>query len=106
MNLTNVIPVLIGAAIGGLVTWLVSRHYYKRAGDELRREATELRRLTHLVLHGLENAGLVKLKRDATGRVTGLIIEIRASLAGSGMMVASGEVTQHQSPSDGCDKSR
>jgi hypothetical protein len=33
-----------GVLVGGLITWLVSRHYYQRASKDLRREAESLRR--------------------------------------------------------------
>jgi hypothetical protein len=73
MNLYNIVSVLIGAGIAWLAAWL----YYKKSGDKLTQEATELRRLTNLVLHGLEDAGLVKLNRDPTSRkITGLIVEL------------------------------
>jgi len=39
-------------------------------------ETTELRRLTNLVLHGLEDASLVKLNRDKSGKIIGLIVEL------------------------------
>lgn len=84
MDLYNIVPVLIGAAVTWLVTWL----YYKKAGDKLMQEATELRRLTNLVLHSLEDAGLVKLKRDTSGKIIGLIIELSAKLSGVGSMSA------------------
>ena len=83
MNLYYTVSVLI---IGVGVTWLVTWLYYKKAGDKLRQEATELRWLTNLVLHGLEDAGLVKLNRDPTSRkIIGLIVELstkRSSVGG------------------------
>jgi len=72
MNLYNIVSVLIGAGIAWLATWL----YYKKSGDKLMQETTELRRLTNLVLHGLEDASLVKLNRDKSGKIIGLIVEL------------------------------
>jgi hypothetical protein len=97
VNLPDIVPLLVGVVIGGVITWLVSRHYYKKAGDELKREATELRRLTNLVLHGLEDAGSVKLNRDTSGKVIGLIIEASAKATGVGLAPAEGEVIQGES---------
>jgi hypothetical protein len=94
MYLYNIVPVLIGAG----VTWLAAWLYYKKAGDKLKQEATELRRLTNLVLHGLEDAGLVKLKRDASGKIMGLIVELSGEVIGVGSMSARAEVIQHKSP--------
>jgi len=49
----------------------------QKSGGQAKAEATELRRLTNLVLHGLEDAGLVKLNRDPTsGKIKGLIVEL------------------------------
>jgi hypothetical protein len=84
MDLYNIVPVLIGAGVAWLGTWL----YYKKAGDQLRQEATELRRLTNLVLHGLEDAGLVELKRDTSGKIIGLMIRASAKLSGVGSLSA------------------
>ena len=96
MDLDNVAFVFIGIFTGAVVTWLVTWIYYRKAGNELRQEATELRRLTKLVLHGLEDAGLVKLNRDASGRIIGLIIEMSATLTGTGLLSAAAEVIQRK----------
>lgn len=48
---------------GAGVTWLFSRHYYKKAGDDLKRAADSLSSDTQLILYGLEQAGLVELVR-------------------------------------------
>ena len=98
MNLYNIIPVLIGGATSGVITWLVSRHYYKKAGDELKQEATRLHRLTNLVLHGLENAGIMELVKDASGEPTGIIITGGGTIAGEGRMSSKGEVIPRKSP--------
>lgn len=97
MDLYNIVPVLIGAG----VTWLAAWLYYKKAGNKLRQEATELRRLTGLVLHSLEDAGLVKLKRDASGKMVGLIIEASAKGTGVGSASAKAEVIQRKSQNHG-----
>ena len=97
MSLPNIVSGFVGVAIGGFVTYLVSRHYYKKAGDELKQEATELRRLANLVLHGLEDAGSVKLNRDTSGKVIGLIIGASAKATGVGRVSAKGEVIQRES---------
>ena len=105
MNLPDIVSVLIGAAIGGVVTWLVSRHYYKEARDKLMQEAAklmqesiELERLTKLNLHVLENAGIGELVRDASGKPTGLIIEGRGTFTGEGRLIAKGEATPPKPP--------
>jgi hypothetical protein len=97
VNLPNIVSAFVGVAIGGVITWLVSWYYYKKAGDELKQETTELRRLTNLVLHGLEDAGSIKLNRDTSGKVIGLIIEASAKATGVGLASAKGEVIQRES---------
>jgi hypothetical protein len=49
----TVLSVLVGGAISGVISW----YYNKRAGDELRREAANLRHYTSVVLRVLEDAG-------------------------------------------------
>jgi hypothetical protein len=63
--------------IGALVTWFVARIYYKRASEELTKEASDLRKLNVLILRALENAGLVELNRDENGNPTGLVIKLK-----------------------------
>jgi len=99
MNLYNIISVLIGVLSGGVITWLVSRFYYTKAGDELKQEAAklmqeaiELDRLTNLVLHGLENADIVELVKDASGKPTGIVIKGSSTFAGEGRISSKGEV--------------
>lgn len=46
------------------------------------RETTELKRLSNLMLRGMENAGQVKLHRDSKGQVTGFVIELLALAKG------------------------
>lgn len=55
---------LIGCLIGALVTWIVSYAYYKRAGDDLKRETENLHNQTQLILTALEQGGLVELRRE------------------------------------------
>ena len=105
MNLYNIVPVLIGVLIGGVITWRVSLFYYKKAGDELKQEATnlmqeaiEVDRLTNLVLHSLENAGIVELVKDASGKSTGIKINISGMFAGEGRIISKGEVIPRKSP--------
>lgn len=97
MNLPNILSVFVGAAISGVITWLISRRYYKKAGDELKQEATRLEHLNTLILHGLENADIVELAKDASGKPTGITIRGRSMLVGKSRMSSKGEVTEHKS---------
>ncbi len=73
--MSSLASILSGAAI----TWLVSWWYYRRAGNELREEAAELRRLTTLILRALEEGGIAKLNRDEAGKIVGLVLQLRGT---------------------------
>lgn len=73
---------------GLVVTVLVGELYFLLAGRQLRNEAADLKHLSEMVLRALENAGFAQLNRDASGRVTGLVL---AALA-SGSMQSAGSV--------------
>jgi len=96
MGLSYIIPVLIGAG----VTWLAAWLYYKKAGNELRQETAKLRRLTTLVLHSLEEASLVKLRRDESGKIIGLVIYGSAKLIGEGLVSGKGEVIRPEAENE------
>jgi hypothetical protein len=69
------IGTLIGTLLGAVITWVVSRYYYKRAGDELRQEAFLLHRASSAIYYQLENPDTkMKVIRDDEGRLTGEII--------------------------------
>lgn len=61
--------------VGAFITWVVAWWYFKRSGDELRREADSLHKATSLIFSYLENQQAdVKVQRDSKGRVSGLIV--------------------------------
>lgn len=62
----------IAVAIGGLMTWGVSRWYYVRAACALRTETENLQKLVTQICRGLEEAGLVEFNRDANGSIVGI----------------------------------
>lgn len=69
----------VGSIVSGLVTWWLSRYYYRRAADHLRREADELkgetsrvRTHTRMRITALEELGWIKnVRRDADGNPVG-----------------------------------
>jgi hypothetical protein len=64
---------LVSVLMGAAITWIVARYYYKRAGDELKVEARELKRTSNLILRWLENRGEnIEVVRDSSGSPTGL----------------------------------
>lgn len=89
MNLLiSVIAVLVGAAI----TWYFSRRYYKKAGADLVKEASELRHLSTIMLNAMEDAELVKLNRDEAGGILGRVVEMRAVFEGHSKMMGELDV--------------
>jgi hypothetical protein len=86
---------LLWVGLGGLITYFVSRRYYKRAAKELKQESAELRRLTTLVLSAMEHPIPVSLARDEAGRITGFVIHVSPGgvsvTGGVGTLIASGE---------------
>ncbi len=84
MDWTTLLSILIGA----LVTWVVAKWYYERAGRDLKEEAASLRRETEKVRHNsratitwLKEAGLINPRVDPdTGEyldIVGSQVEIR-----------------------------
>ena len=68
------INTIVGAIIGALISLLISYIFHKKAGNELREQVDELRKLNKLTIHILGEAGLVKLNdigRDSAGKFNG-----------------------------------
>jgi len=70
--LTSVLLSVVEIAAGAFLGVLSGAYYARRSSQELRREAESLRRLTTLILRGLEEAGLVEFSRDEQGRLIGI----------------------------------
>ncbi len=76
-NIYSILILLISLAAGGLITWYVSRRYYKKAADELKDETTKLREQMHQILIAIQHPGPIKLTKDADGIVhVELIIKV------------------------------
>lgn len=65
---------LLGVAVGGLITYCVSRSYYEKASSDLKAEAARLRNETRRVrarlvdlFAALDEAGLIDVEWDETG---------------------------------------
>jgi hypothetical protein len=71
---------LVSVLLGGIITWCASRHFYMKAGKELREEASKLRKETeqvNRVAHAIFGAQLnpnaeLKPTVDSHGNVTGI----------------------------------
>jgi len=66
--LASLLGTLVGVVAGVTATILVSRYYYARAAEDLFKR-------TMKVLQAFEEAGLVELAKDASGRPTGGIVK-------------------------------
>jgi hypothetical protein len=64
---TTIILTLISIAVGGFITFLVTRSYYERASGDLEREAGELKDYTVMLINYLDDAGVIEVERDAQG---------------------------------------
>ena len=72
----GILLTIISMIIGVVITWSVTYIYYKKAGDGLRQEADAVRRLTILMIRGMEEAGWVKYNRDEQGNPVGLVLQL------------------------------
>ena len=63
----TIILTLISIAVGGSITFLVTRWYYARAFGDLEREANELKDYTVVLVNYLDDAGVIEVERDAQG---------------------------------------
>jgi hypothetical protein len=74
---TSTIHLIIGILVTALVTWIFASWYYKRASEDLVKEAAELKNLNTLILRALENAGFAELNKDENGKPVGLVITLQ-----------------------------
>ena len=71
---------IVSVFTGSAITWLFAWLYYKKAGDELKVEATRLQRTTELILRWLEASGEnVSVIRQPDGTPTGLAHRVSAA---------------------------
>ena len=75
-----IMQTLVGIFVGGLITWIVSKHYYSKAGEDLKEEAIRLHFHNKLMLVMLEDQGSVKLRRDDDGDIVGISYSLKAKL--------------------------
>lgn len=77
---------LISILIGSAVTWFFAWFYYKRAGDELRKEAELLQKATNAIVYFLEHPSAeIEARRDTAGRVVGVIVSAAAHAQGGSL---------------------
>jgi hypothetical protein len=59
--------------------WGISHVYYLKALNDVKADAEEQQRVQELVLRGIESIGTIKYSRDSSGKVVGVVVELRAS---------------------------
>jgi hypothetical protein len=69
---------IISILIGGLITWFAAHLYYARAAKDMEAESKKLRNLHRISLQAMEDAGMVKINRDAAGEIIGMVHELSA----------------------------
>lgn len=82
----DVILTVVGAVIGLGITHV----YYLQSISDLKTDIEERKRTEDLLLRGIESAGTIQYQRDATGKVTGVKIELKG--AASATSKASGSL--------------
>ncbi len=93
-----IFSIVASVFLGGLVGTLIAWRFEKKASEELRFEAQELRRLTLLVLRALEEGGIATLTRDERGTICGFVLGGSARLEATSSLDASGEVIRPSPP--------
>lgn len=77
--------------LGTLIGWGITHAYYVRSLNDLKADAKERMRVYSLLLRGIESIGTIKYSRDASGKETGVVIELYGSAKASA--TATGELT-------------
>lgn len=78
--------------VGALITWVVAWWYYKRAGDELRQEAKDLKNATNTILAFLANRDAeVGVIQDSKGNPTSGAVGVKGEARGTSTSSATGK---------------
>ncbi len=67
---------------GALAGWLISHVYYLRAVEDMRADAVERGRVDDLMFRAVAAVGDLKYNRDASGKIIGIAVELRAQAKG------------------------
>jgi len=85
-----VISIVSSIAASWFFTWL----YYRRAGEELKNESMELRRLSEMLIRGLHNARILNAQFDAKGHPTSFHLSESVHESGGASESVSATVTR------------
>lgn len=90
---------IVLTVIGALAGWGISQFYYVRALTDMKADAAERSRVEELVFRGIEAVGSLKYTRDASGKVVGVLVELRGQASGAATATGSLSVTPAASSS-------
>ena len=77
--MSDFIYTLAAVFIGGIITLLVSKYYYKSASKDLKGEVSKLERLSNMILRVMEDEGWVELNTDKQGNIKGFVRKLSGS---------------------------
>ena len=77
--MSDFIYTLAAVFIGGIITLLVSKYYYKSASKDLKGEVSKLKKLSNMILRVMEDEGWVKLNIDKQGNIQGFVRKLSGS---------------------------
>jgi hypothetical protein len=89
----DVVLMLLGLVGGGVLCDI----YYRMSLHDSEASAAEQSRVNNLVLRGIESQGTINYVRDASGKVTGVNIQLRGSACDT--TSATGTLTTGPAPS-------
>lgn len=75
----DMVLTFIGAAIG----WAISHFYYVQSLADMEMDAVERKRIEELMLRGIESVGTIKYQRDSSGKIMGVVIELKGAATSS-----------------------
>ena len=95
----EIILFVAGLVLGGLIGLFTNRYFATQSSKELKaetarlmEETAKLRRLSGIMLNGMEQMGWIKLNRDARGEITGQIHERQIQVTGHADVSVESEV--------------
>jgi hypothetical protein len=74
----EILFLIIGLAVGGIITYAIMRIYFNRDRKQLFKKVTELQDLNYRMLWKMEEAGLIRWNRNGRGHIIGLEINIKS----------------------------
>jgi hypothetical protein len=80
--MSDLVSVLVGVVVGGVITWFFAKRYYQAAAEDLERvsnrlsnEALDILGDVRLLMRGLEANNIVQFNRDENGKAIGVVVK-------------------------------